>query len=64
MTIVARNEKRRDAARPAFEHLRMLAFDDAEPADAAADVDADLFGILVVILNPESASASSEAAIA
>ncbi len=41
-----RNKKRRDAPRPVLEQRLVLALDDFESADAAADINADAFGDL------------------
>ncbi len=46
----SRNEKRRDAAGAFFEQIPVLALDDFESADAAADDHADAFGVLRIDL--------------
>ncbi len=47
-----------------FQQGLMLAFDDLESADAAADIDADLLGVSGVTFNPELFRANSAAAMA
>ena len=58
LTMVAGMKKGEILRGPPFDHVGVFAFDDVEPADARADVDADMVAV------PDSSTTRPEWAIA
>ena len=60
----ARDEERRDLARPAFSEVIVVrVLDHRQAADAGTDIDADALGVLLVTSSPESLKAWMPAAM-